>query len=129
MRTQHLEIKVDLNSDPNYVTELITISPSKAVEYYLSLNKERQEDIVEKVVSYLKGKSEKHLHVFLHHLHFKDKIQSVPYNHIQPKLYVKYNQELLLKFLKSTNEYSEDEVLQLCTKHHLLKETVYILEK
>lgn len=109
--------------------ELLGISPTRAVEYYLSLNKEKQIDVIEKVVNYLKEKSEKHLHVFLHHLHLKDKILSVPYNHLQPKLYVKYNKDLLLKFLKSTEQYSEDEVLKLCAENHLLKETVYILEK
>lgn len=69
------------------------------------------------------------MHVFLHHLNQKDKLLSLPYNHIQPELYIKYNKDLLLDFLKSTDQYSEDEVLELCKEHHMLKETVYILER
>jgi hypothetical protein len=118
-----------MDSEQNYIIELIGISPIQAVDYFLFLNKKSNYNVIEKVFEYLKQISEKCLHVFLHHLHLKDKILSVPYNHYQPRLYAKYNPEWLLKFLKSTQEYSEDEVLKLCSENQMMEETVYILEK
>lgn len=88
-----------------------------------------KENFLEMVVTFLRDTSDNHLHVFLHHLHLKDKILSVPYNHLQPRLYVKYNKEFLLTFLKSTSDYSNEEVLHLCSENQLLEETVFILEK
>lgn len=74
----------------------------------------------------------KPLHIFLHHLMNNKnggKLLSIPYNHMQPKLYIKYNPEYLLEFLKKTDQYNEEEVYQLCKENKLYDEMVYILDK
>ncbi|CAI2382746.1 unnamed protein product [Moneuplotes crassus] len=120
-------VEINLESKDNHILDLISISPSKAVEYFR--DKERNEQgFITKLIPFLQQNSERDLHNFLHHLHLRDNIMSVSFNHLQPRLYIKYDQKSLLSFLKSTSQYNFDEVLKLCNQHKLLEEIVYILK-
>jgi len=92
----------DVQVDIQNVIELLNISPIKTVAFFVGENKDKSADTVDRIVAYLSSHphGNKHLHVFLHHLMQKDRLLSLPYNHMQPKLYIEYNPELLLDFLK-----------------------------
>jgi hypothetical protein len=50
----NLDIEIDLASEQNFIVELISISPIRAVDYFLYLNKKNGENVIERVVEFLK---------------------------------------------------------------------------
>ena len=107
------------------------------MEILMSLNSKRASDLlldnmlsirIEDVVKCLKDKKQLLL-PYLHKVIQKDPELCIEYHEDLVELYAYYEPQNLLDFLKSSNNYSLEQALKICTELNLVPSVVYLLTK
>lgn len=67
------------------------------------------------------------LHIYLHALFTRDSTLGSPYHDIQVELYAEYDYDLLLNFLRTSNDYSLEKAYRVCDLRDLVPEMIFVL--